>query len=101
MGFVNAGDFVKFINGKIRFEDIKELCGKCVLEESGILKMGELMDKDEYDHLIYCLKILSKKNSRDIISNCLRSIERERGIYYEKVQKHFAVIRYCFSIFQL
>jgi hypothetical protein len=39
------------------------------------LKIGEIMDKNEYNKLVDNLKILSKNNSRDIISNCLRSID--------------------------
>jgi len=31
MGFVNAGDFLKAVEGEIAFSEIRELCGKCVL----------------------------------------------------------------------
>ena len=31
MGFVNAGDFLKAIEGVILFSEVRELCGKCVL----------------------------------------------------------------------
>ena len=88
MGFVNCGVFVKFINKEIKFEDIRELCGKCVLKESGILKIGELMDRTDYEKLVDLLKVLSKDQSRNVLNNCLRDIElilrKSVIIYFDK-----------------
>ena len=38
MGFVNAGDFIKAVDNKIPWFEVRELCGKCVLIKNTDLK---------------------------------------------------------------